>query len=108
MNKYQPKFHWGNWLWGFIHTITIIDNSNNIQQNQLIIHKLIGIKDIFPCSICENTYKYYLTKLNTIDFRESMALFYWSVDLHNTVNSKLNKPLWSYDQALSKWSVKNV
>ena len=36
-----------------------------------------------------------------------MILFYWSVDLHNLVNSKLNKTQLSYNDALSIWTETN-
>jgi hypothetical protein len=84
--------HWGPSLWAFIHTVAI---------SPLVDHKSIfkNIENVIPCSICKKTYMDYVTKLDgTTDF------FAWSVDLHNEVNSKLNKPLMTYNEAREKWS----
>jgi hypothetical protein len=31
-------------------------------------------------------------------------LFRWSVDFHNRVNTKLGKPVVTYEEALEKWT----
>ena len=102
-NSITPKSHWGNYLWGFIHTITIIDYTNNVNYNTIIIDRLHSITNVFPCPKCKETYKEYLLKLNNIDTRSPMSLFYWSVDLHNAVNTKLGKPTMTYSQAKNIW-----
>lgn len=99
----RPKFHWGPYLWGFIHTITVIDFQNNVEFHNNIVSNLKGVYNIFPCPACKELYKTYLQKLDLIDIREPMVLFYWSVDLHNAVNTKLRKPLWSYERAIAEW-----
>jgi hypothetical protein len=84
--------HWGPSLWAFIHTVSLLP---------YIDHKTIfrNIEHVIPCGLCKSTYVKYLTKLDdTVDF------FTWSVDLHNEVNSKLNKPLFTYDEARAKWT----
>jgi hypothetical protein len=99
----RPKHHWGTFLWGFIHTITIVDSQNNYQTNSHLLEKLKPIYHVIPCDKCQGKYQEYITKLNYLDLRESMVLFYWSVDLHNAVNVKLGKPTWSYQQAREHW-----
>jgi hypothetical protein len=93
--KYRSKSHWGSHLWGFIHSISIIDFENNESYNNNVKDILRGLKD---------TYKKYLERLEVIDSSKSMVLFNWSVDLHNEVNRKLNKPEWTYEMALMKWT----
>lgn len=102
----RPKSHWGPYLWGFIHTITIIDYDNNEEYNKNIKEVLKEIKDCFPCPSCKTTYKLLLERLESLDLNKPMVLFYWSVDLHNEVNKKLNKPMWTYEMALMKWCKK--
>ena len=104
--KFIPKDHWGNYLWGFIHTITIIDynDEDNEKENRNAIGILKELKDCIPCPKCRDTYKVMLEKLDDIDLQRPMILFFWSVDLHNIVNNKLNKQSWSYEKALLKWS----
>ena len=105
--KFIPKDHWGIHLWGFIHTITIIDYDkidDNILRNKHAIVVLKELKDCIPCPTCHDTYKEMLEKLDQIDLERPLGLFYWSVDLHNIVNNKLNKPTWTYEKALLKGS----
>ena len=103
ISKYKPKSHWGNHLWGFIHTISIIDYENNVLFNQNAIDNLHAIYNVFPCPKCKSMYAAFLQRLQFIDLREPMTLFFWSVDLHNAVNAKLGKPLWSYEKAIERW-----
>lgn len=102
----RPKFHWGPHLWGFIHTITVIDFDDNFEFHRNIVENLRGIYNVFPCPTCKELYKIFLQKLDLLDLREPMVLFYWSVDLHNAVNTKLRKPLWSYERATAEWCTK--
>jgi hypothetical protein len=98
----KSKYHWGSGLWKFIHSITIVDSDNTeyiYNTHKHIINILHNIVNIFPCSLCIAKYKEHLQKLDKLDLTQSMVLFYWSVDLHNDVNKKLNKPMWSYESA---------
>ncbi len=99
----KSKFHWGTHLWAYIHTITIVDGNDVIKRNKHVISKLKAIADTILCEKCETMYRKYLIKLAHIDPRTPMALFYWSVDLHNAVNAELGKELISYQQAMSIW-----
>ena len=101
---FTSNTHWGTYLWGFIHTITIIDYERNEEYNDNIKNLLINLENCFPCPSCKLMYKKYVKYLNKLDLSKSMVLFKWSVDLHNAVNKKLNKPEWTYEMALLKWS----
>lgn len=105
--RFKSINHWGSYLWGFIHSITIIDyddSEKNEIYNKKVRDILINLNDVFPCPTCKITYNVYLDKLRLLDLREGMVLFKWSVELHNEVNRKLNKPEWIYEMALLKWS----
>ncbi len=102
--RYRSKSHWGSHLWGFIHSISIIDFENNESYNNNVKDILKELKDSLPCPKCKDTYKKYLERLEAIDSSKSMVLFNWSVDLHNEVNRKLNKLEWTYEMALMKWT----
>lgn len=104
--SYRQKYHWGTHLWGFIHTITIIDFENNKEQNEKARDILLSLEDCFPCYKCKSHYKDFLVKLEQLDMTQSLVLFYWSVDLHNLINKKYCKSEWSYDQALDYWANK--
>ena len=100
---FRQKNHWGTFLWGYIHTITIIDFDDSIEMSNQCIHILKQI--IFPCKKCHAFYTENLYELENID-KEPMSLFKWSWNLHNKVNQKLNKPIISYEEALSLWTTK--
>lgn len=102
---FREKGNWGIHLWGFIHTISIID----FQSDQNLIHNsrakecLKNITNTIPCDKCKNLYTEYLLKLDELDMSQSMVLFNWSIDLHNAVNKKHNKPEWTYEMAQKQW-----
>lgn len=123
---FSPKQQWGTKLWEFIHTVTINshpekvshDEERNkshkqqalditISNNNLLIKILKAIKDVIPCPKCLETYSAHLEYLDAIDTTEQMILFKWSFDLHNAVNIKLNKPTYTYEQALEIWTNKD-
>lgn len=99
---FRPKSEWGSYLWGFIHTVTIIDSEWNEKYVKETVEILKGIEHIIPCQKCKMEYNEALSLIDVKDTK-SMVLFYWSVDLHNKVNKKLNKKEWTYEMALDKW-----
>lgn len=123
---YRPKYHWGTKLWEFIHVLTINSHpnkisynenanvkhsqdvlKNTIEQNNNIKYVLKNLTEIIPCNICKETYIQHLEYLDNIDMSEQMSFFYWTVDLHNAVNAKLNIPTITYDEALELWTDKD-
>lgn len=105
--SFRQRDNWGTHLWAFIHTITIIDlGQDNRKHNSDALQVLYGLQNCIPCVKCRQKYVNYLEKLADVNLDERMVLFRWSVDLHNEVNSKLNKEQMSYEKALEKWSKK--
>lgn len=100
---YRPKHHWGRFLWGFIHTITVIDYEDNVEATHNAIYSLKMLHEHIPCPKCRQTYMQHVNYLSHVDVREPMVLFYWSVDLHNAVNRKLGKRERTYREALLQW-----
>lgn len=103
--EYRCKYQWGGWIWGYIHTICILNYLDHHTCRERI-KMLKSVQDIIVCSTCRQSYKIYIDKLDNLEVKP-LYLFYWSIDLHNYVNKKLKKPEWSYEEALSKWSVKS-
>ena len=105
----QSKYHWGKFLWEYIHTICIIDNINksvNLQISKNTIQLLKHISESIPCESCKIEFKNALVALNfseTIDLSQSMALFKWSVDEHNKINKKNGIKDFTYNEALKKY-----
>ena len=99
--------HWGKCIWCFLHTFSFIESEqiDNLHDNKTpqIIKVLKTVINAIPCTNCKLLYIYYLEKLELTIPNKKMYLFYWSVDLHNAVNRKKGKPVWSYKTALDKW-----
>ncbi len=71
----RPKEHWGAYLWGFIHTVTIIDFENNVPYHETVMESLKAVYNVIPCPSCKLMYQEYLSKLDRIDVRHPMVLF---------------------------------
>lgn len=109
----RPRRHWGPALWAFLHTITIIDypTDANVHRMQvdLCVRQLKAMGDAIPCDVCAFHYKQHLQSwmISAGDgIYEKLALFRWSVDLHNSVNARILKKQWSFDNALFIWGRK--
>jgi hypothetical protein len=101
--SFRPNSHWGSGLWNFLHTITIINYEDNEMFNSRVRDNLRAVANAIPCKHCCAHYKKFLEHLDSVDMRQPMVLFYWSVDLHNDINKRLGKSVWTYEAALEKW-----
>ena len=110
MSVHRPNTHWGTHLWGYIHTICIIDSDEPIiiqKQTDKVIHCLKELPNSIICSKCAEHFKEALTEfLESGSIYVSMKLFRWSVDFHNDINKKLEKSIFSYEDAVIKWTKK--
>jgi hypothetical protein len=61
-----------------------------------------SMPDILPCAQCGKHLRENLFMLPP----DTADLFRWTVDLHNLVNSQLNKPEIPYEKALRYWSTR--
>lgn len=91
---------WGPPLWHFLHIMTFNypDNptSLDIQNHQMFLESL---KHILPCEKCKNHYKENITNYPP-KLQSKLEFIKWMIDLHNEVNKKNNKKIYSYDEAI--------
>ena len=91
----------GNYFWTVIH-MTALSAGKDIpeEKRDAYIQFFESMPDILPCAQCGKHLRENLqtTPIDTTD------LFRWSVDLHNLVNSQLNKPEIPYEKAHRYWS----
>lgn len=100
----QPNYHWGHFLWAFIHTICIVDHMSELQTIKL---KLLYLVNIIPCEKCKLDYS---NEINSNEFKmlnldsDPLILFKWSINFHNKVNVKLGKDQVPFEEAIHIWT----
>jgi len=95
----QPEI-WGPSAWTFLHTITL-NYPNNPNDEDKSNHKLFfnNLKNIIPCEKCAIHYKENLKKYPLEPALESKELLVkWLIDIHNEVNKKNKKKIYSYEE----------
>lgn len=99
----DPKI-WGNYYWSFIHTSSLNINI----QNTNMFNFYSSLSNYIPCIKCVEGYQSYWNSNITIfqSCTTNELLFNWTVDLHNYVNEKTNKPIINYNDASNIW--KNI
>ena len=110
MSRNTPKNHWGKHLWAFLHTMSICDlnvNEANLRTQKPLITNIKWLANSIPCDTCKSHFVQNLHSLDALDLNESNVLFNWTVDFHNNVNEKLNKPIITYKEAEIMWCNKS-
>lgn len=100
--------NWGPNAWRYLHSISL-SYSKNPTVNEKVRMKayLFEFAHFLPCKLCSNDFlKFLETHLTEIDVdsqkelksRENFVMFI--IDAHNYVNKKLNKKVYTYEQAV--------
>ena len=100
---------WGPKAWGLLHTCSFSYPDHPEENDKRDMYNfLTSLSEVIPCKICKGHYKKYLEKNlphhSCIALQGKEKLGRWVVDLHNDVNRRLNKPTWTYEQALEKYA----
>jgi hypothetical protein len=105
---------WGPAGWTFLHTVTFVYPENPTQADKdRLAHFLFAFTDVIPCMRCQTDFRHMVQKnfgLTTDDARHSRyldsrtALVKIAIDMHNQVNSKLNKRQMSYDEVTALYT----
>jgi len=95
----DPKV-WGPSLWNFLH-ICSFNYPKNPTRDDIMNHNnfLNSLKYIIPCANCQTHYSEYLNK-HPPKLNSQMDFITWVIDLHNDVNKRNNKKIYSYDESL--------
>ena len=95
---------WGPSAWNFLHTTTFSYPDVPSVEEQSGMEKLFdSLKYTLPCLECKNHFINEIAR-NPPDIRSKTTLTRWLVDLHNRINTRLGKPIFSYNDALKKYS----
>lgn len=90
---------WGPNLWGTLHLLCLAGTitPNFVQEYASVI----------PCPMCAGHFAEVLKENPLPVSDDPLALFRWSVHVHNLVNARLGKPIFSPEQAMEHWTTKH-
>ncbi len=94
---------WGPHGWKFIHYITLGYPSNpTTKDKQQYFDFFMNLANVIPCSVCENHFKEHLniTPLDDDALSSRENLMAWGITMHNHVNARNNKKIYSVRDAL--------
>jgi hypothetical protein len=100
---------WGSSVWNLFHSI-----AHKIKEDKFAIHKntliyiLVNICNTLPCPECSKDASDMLKRINfsQINNKEEFKLLIFN--FHNAINSKLQKPLYDFNELDSKYSNANI
>jgi hypothetical protein len=99
---------WGTPAWNFLHALTFeYPDDPSYQTIQNMSAYITAFSDILPCDKCKQHFKQLLIKFPP-RLDSQVHFFQWAVDIHNQVNKKLGKKIWTYQDVLNKRSNKNL
>jgi hypothetical protein len=100
---------WGSSVWNLFHTIAykIKEDKFEFHKNNLI-YILENICNTLPCPECSRDASTMLKKVDfsKINNKEDFKLLIFN--FHNAINSKLNKPLFDFNELDNKYSKANI
>ena len=101
MPKGLDPDYWGPTFWSCIHLICLspLTSSNDI----LMFLRVVQV--VLPCKFCRDSLNEYISlKHPSLYSNSKLDLFRWTVEVHNYVNSKKNKPTLNLEKAYKIWS----
>lgn len=90
---------WGPSMWNIIHTISFeYPNNPTTEDKQKHVDFILNLQFILPCKECRNHLSEILRnmKFNISHMKNKYTFSKFCVDLHNTVNKRLGKPIIPY------------
>ena len=97
----EPEI-WGPSGWTFLHTITLNYPDNPTEEDKMN-HKdfFHNLKNVIPCPNCKEHYNINLQKYPIdVNLESKEKLVKWLINIHNEVNIKNNKKIYSYDEVI--------
>lgn len=108
----SPKDHkiktWGPYIWFMLHTLAekINKDSFYLLKSDLLRH-IYNICTNLPCPSCSTHSKEYLQKIDMTKIQTKEDLKLMLMTFHNSVNKRLRKPDFSYQQLNDKYKTAN-
>lgn len=103
---------WGKHMWASIHFIALgYPDTPSESEKKNYASFFENLYKVLPCNTCSNHLKATLQNehpLSINNLSNKDALFKWTVDLHNIVNTRLNKPTITLDKATLTYMNRNT
>jgi hypothetical protein len=96
---------WGPSAWTFLHAISFsYPDTPSAEHKAAVLNLFSSLKYLLPCGECCN---HYCSTFSSEDLSKALQskndFSRWLVDFHNSVNVRLNKPVFQYETAASKF-----
>jgi hypothetical protein len=99
---------WGPSAWHFLHTLTFhYPDKPNIEEQNASEQFFLNLSKLLPCSSCRDHYEKEIRK-NPPNTSSKTLLSSWLVDIHNRINKRLKKPIFSYESARFKYASESL
>ena len=99
MPSLKPDF-WGPYFWKTIHLIIIgLPDVLDSDIKHALTDFFFSLSSLLPCGACRIHYLDYIDK-NPPNVTSKIDVWKWSVDLHNSVNQRTDKRLYTHDEAV--------
>jgi len=91
---------WGPNLWGTLHLVCLAGSitSEFVQEFAKVI----------PCPMCAAHFTEMIKENPLPDSDDPSVLFEWSVQVHNIVNERIGKPIFTVEDAAKRWLTRSV
>ena len=95
---------WGPKAWGFLHAASFKYPDKPLTQDRLAWSNLLqSLAIVLPCAVCRKHFAAELARVlperenaRILDSRDTLTR--WLVDVHNDVNARNKKRLWTYEE----------
>jgi hypothetical protein len=94
---------WGPHVWEYLHSATLsYSNKPSIEEQNAIKNLIMGLEYTLPCTDCRNNFKKHIsnTPLSDSILLSKNKLIKWLIDLHNSINVELGKPVRKYNDMI--------
>jgi FAD-linked sulfhydryl oxidase len=92
-------FNWGRPGWKFLHAVTFAYPKNPDLKTKLRYRRFFKmLKYVLPCPLCRAHYAKLVQHLGIKHMKNTGTLSRWLVDVHNKINVKLGKKVFSYEE----------
>ena len=101
------KAAWGNITWLLIHTLTYKLQDTEVEHIPHLWKVLVYICTTLPCDDCSaHAKRYLMAQSSPPSTKQKLISYFWH--MHNTINTRLNKPNMSVTDFKNKYKLANL